>query len=405
MRYKIIVIVVAMFLLNGINNLKEIKDLAIVSAIGIDKVDENSYKVSALIINPEKSESGGNSSSSSGNLTIYEYTDSSIQEAIRNMILESPRKLYLAHMKLLIISESVAENDLESSMDFFVRDDEGSNDFLFVIAKDTKPSEALKVNAAVEETPTENIIESIKACSRYIGMTTENELNNSLKCLLEDGEEMAMPSIRVEKSKEKEDKDVSSESGSSKNGEGQNQDGQNKEEKEEKVLVETLAYFKGSRFKGYLSKEDSIAYTMLKNKFRYGIFELNDKDRIVIELIKSKCEMKPRYENGKYMVDININADANITEMDKSISNINSSDIKRYEHLAEEKIYEYINNYIYNCQNKYESDLIGYKKLYRKKLNKEFKKIETIFYDNIFKNIKTNINVNINIPNDGGINI
>ena len=142
MRYKILIILIAMFLLNGLNNSREINDLAIVSAIGIDKVDDTNYRVSAIVLNPSKEESGSGSSSSS-KMILYEGEDSTIQEAIRKMILESPRKLYLAHMELLLISESVAKEDLTNVLDFFIRDNEGSNKFLFVLAKEVEPREIL----------------------------------------------------------------------------------------------------------------------------------------------------------------------------------------------------------------------------------------------------------------------
>ena len=111
MRYKLIVIIIAMILLNGLNNSRELNDLAIVSAIGIDKEDGN-FKVSAIVLNPEKQDSGSSSSSASNKMIVYEKTASSVQEAIRSMILESPKRLYLAHMELLLISEEVAKKDL-----------------------------------------------------------------------------------------------------------------------------------------------------------------------------------------------------------------------------------------------------------------------------------------------------
>ena len=123
MRYKLIVIIIAMILLNGLNNSRELNDLAIVSAIGIDKEDGN-FKVSAIVLNPEKQDSGSSSSSASNKMIVYEKTASSVQEAIRSMILESPKRLYLAHMELLLISEEVAKKDLANALDFFIRDNE-----------------------------------------------------------------------------------------------------------------------------------------------------------------------------------------------------------------------------------------------------------------------------------------
>ena len=109
-------------------------------------------------------------------------------------------------------------------------------------------------------------------------------------------------------------------------------------------------------------------------------------------------------ENGEYIIDIEVKGVCNITEIGKNLTDVNYTIIKEYEMLVEQKIYTDIQNYIYKCQNEYNADLSGFGKLYREKLNNEYKKIKDDFYTSIFKNIKTNIKVNISFPNDGGIN-
>ena len=199
MRYKLIIVIIAMLLLNGLNNSREINDLAIVSSIGIDKLENGDYRVSAIVLNPEKQGSGSGSSSSSDKMTLYEGEDTTIQKAIRKMVLESPKKLYLSHMELLLVSESVAKDDLVDSLDFFIRDNEGSNDFLFVVSRDIEPREVLQIKTPVEDIPSENIVKSIEVTARYMGTTIENDLNDSLENILEEGEDLAMPSIIVKK--------------------------------------------------------------------------------------------------------------------------------------------------------------------------------------------------------------
>ena len=397
MRYKIIILIIAMFMLNGLNNSREINDLAIVSAIGVNKIDDKNYRVSAIVLNPSKESGGSNSSASSSKMTVYEGVDTTIQEAIRKMILESPRRLYLAHMELLLISESVAKEDLTNALDFFIRDNEGSNEFLFVIAKNANPVDVLKIKSPGEEIPSENIVKSVESTAKYMGTTTENLLNNSIEYILEDGEELVMPTIRVEEQKEEQ---ISQTSQGEQNGEKSEESSQSSK----KIYVDTLAYFKDNKLQGYLTEEESRVYTILRNEFKSGVVEVEGKDILVAEFIKCNSDMKPKYENGEYIIDIEVKGDCNITEIGKNITDVNYTNIKEYEMLVEQKIYTDIQNYIYKCQNEYNADLSGFGKLYREKLNNEYKKIKDDFYTSIFKNIKTNIKVNISFPNDGGIN-
>ncbi len=407
MRYKIIVIIMAMILLNGLNNSRELNDLAIVSAIGIDKVENGNFKVSAIVLNPEKQDSGSSSSSASNKMIVYEREAPSVQEAIRNMILESPKRLYLAHMELLLVSEEVAKKDLVNALDFFIRDNEGSNDFLFVISKGTSPSQTLQVKTQAEEIPTENIVKSIKASNKYVGITTNNLLDDTLENLLEEGEEVVMPSIVVVKS-DKNEKDESESSGQENSGTtgGEQEQGSSNSstQEDEKILVDTLAYFKDNEFKGYMTKEESMAYTILRNKFKGGVIQIDKEDRLVAEFVQCKANLTPKYENGQYIMDIEVKGICNIAETGKKLGNVDYKSIEEYEKLISQELYTYIKQYVDKCTNEYDSDLMGYGKIFREKLNKEYIKVKDVFYKEIFKNIKTNINVNIEFPNDGGIN-
>lgn len=264
MKYKIIIILISVIMLNSIQSSRELNDLTIVSAVGIEKQGEE-YLVTALITTPEKSESGA-SSASSEKKVMYQSSAKTVHKALRRMTIESPNKLYLAHLKLLLISEDIAKENLKDSFDFFVRDTETSNDFIFVIAKDSKPQDILKVTVPNEENLTENIIDSIKSAAKYLGYCDENTLNHTLDTILTGGEEVVMPSVIIgkqesedtnnkSKGEEKEDNSFSdltnnsnenqSEGGSQNSDKSNSKDDQgSNDDIKGKVQVSNMAYFK-----------------------------------------------------------------------------------------------------------------------------------------------------------------
>ena len=101
---------------------------------------------------------------------------------------------------------------------------------------------------------------------------------------------------------------------------------------------------------------------------------------------------------------VNIKGICNIAETGKKLGNVDYRSIEEYEKLISQELYTYIKQYVDKCTNEYNSDLMGYGKIFREKLNKEYKKVEDVFYKDIFKNIETNIKVDVSFPNDGGIN-
>ena len=87
---KILLIIPIIFLLTGCYNYREINELAIVSGISITK-EGNDIKLTTEVINPKKEQDA--SSGEEPEFITYTKKAKSIQEAIRKMIQDSPRKM------------------------------------------------------------------------------------------------------------------------------------------------------------------------------------------------------------------------------------------------------------------------------------------------------------------------
>ena len=131
---KIFLILPILFLLTGCYNYRELNDLAIVSGISVSKED-NTYKITAEVVNPKKHPD--TSSSKEPDFVIYTSSANSMQEDFREVIKESPKKLYLAQMDILIIDEKVAKEELNTIMDFISRDPEVRSEFYVLIGKES----------------------------------------------------------------------------------------------------------------------------------------------------------------------------------------------------------------------------------------------------------------------------
>ena len=104
MKNKIIFLVV-IFLFTGCYNYREINNLAITTAIGIDKKDEK-YLLTIQVVNTQKAVSKTSGSSDETKFIIYETEGESLQETLRRIVLESPRRLYGNHLQLLEIGRA-----------------------------------------------------------------------------------------------------------------------------------------------------------------------------------------------------------------------------------------------------------------------------------------------------------
>ena len=117
-KIKILLVTIIIFISTGCSNYRELTKLAITSAIGINKT-EDGYELIIQVINTQKTGSDANASSDTPKFIVYKKKGRTIQEALRNIILESPRRLYVNHMALLVISEEVAKDDMDNIIDLF----------------------------------------------------------------------------------------------------------------------------------------------------------------------------------------------------------------------------------------------------------------------------------------------
>lgn len=449
MKNKVLFLIVVMFVLHGMKNARQINDLAIVSSIGIDINDKGEYIVTSQILNPKKennSGSGSASSKGSSDIVVYSSTSTSIQNAIRNIVEESPRRLYLAHMELLLISEAVAkQEDILDTLDYFIRDNEGSNNFMLVITKDTTPQKVMEILTPLETNPSKNIKDSIVATNKYKGISTDRTLSENIAMFLKKGQGAVLTSIEIDyddtslKNEESLEEDTKKEKNSDDNiktnGDNENpeevinSDEKNKNADEEtkqedkketknnsgnaqsttenssnaKIKVSYLGYFKEKSLSGYLNNDTSFMYNLLNNEAEAGIVRVgNADDLLVTEIISSKSKLRPKIENGEYKVDVSVDMKCILSELGKNINLDTKEDVYKYQDKIANKIKEELEEFIELSKNEYECDLMGFGSAYYKYNNKEYNKIKEIYGDEYYKYIGYNITVKVELPNEGG---
>lgn len=394
MKKFLIVIVIVMLLFNGLANERELNKLAIVSCIGIDIADDGQYEVCVNILNTKKTGESSQQVSEKelSTLSMYKIKEKSIQEALRNIIKESPKRLYLAHVKLVMVSEKLAKERMMDILDYFIRDYEGGNNFVMVVTKDSTPNEVMEKMAAKTNDFATEIRESILNSYKYRGNSTDDLLNDNLRKFLGEGQEVVINSIELVED------EINNGS------EDENSKEENKKDKSYKIKISDMAYFNGYEMKGYLQEDDNITYNILQNKLKTTLIQLGEKqDRIVIEVINSDSKMMPSIKKQVPNVEIDLKMVCNITEIGQNIRIENENDVEEIENRIKQKMLKHINDYIDNCKKIYNSDIIQFGSLFYKHENKYYMSVKDVFYKKIYDNITYDIDINVDIPNLGGV--
>lgn len=414
MKSKVAILLIIVFLLNGLNDARQLNDLSILSAVGID-IDENGeYIITSQVLNTQKQENSSGGETGGTSVVVYETKRKSIHEALRNTIEKAPKKLYIAHLELLMLSEKAASNDILDTLDFFLRDNEGSNDFMIVVTKDNTPQEILSTLSATHSDPAKAIFESIKSTYEYEAATTDYLLYDSLDMILNHKRGIVLASMSLDKhdeiegdKKDKKEEDSSSEQGGSgeeKSGSGEGgSSSSSNQASTNHFKVTDLAYCKDRKFVDYMDKNDGIIYNLLQNKIKSTVLSMGEgEDLLVLEVNKAKAKLQPRFEEDHFVIDIDVKAEANVTEAGEKVRNHMSKNTDQFKREAEDTIKGKIQDAIDHYQNVYQEDIIGFENLIYKKLNQKYKEVEADFKEKYFPNIKVNINVKMDFPLEGG---
>lgn len=325
---KFVLIIITLFILlisSGCYNYKEINDMAIVSSIGIDKDNKNDkYIVSAQIMNSKESENSEDSQ-----ITVYTKEGDTVHEALRNITLKSPRKLYGNHLSKIVLSEEVAKEGIDNILDTFNRVTEVRNEFIITIVKEDKASDVLKVLTTTESIPAEYVKLSLKIADKTSGLTYATKLDEFISLYLKKGIDPVVPVLKIDKKEKK----------------GTTINNITTTNPISKIVIEDLAVTNKGKLETYLKNEEVIGYNFLRNQIQKMIIPVKCDDEnnyASISILKNKTKNNTAKKDNKYIINFNINSEAIITEYNCRKDLTDEKVIKELEKDTEKKIKRYI---------------------------------------------------------------
>jgi spore germination protein KC len=172
-------------LLSGCWDLREMNHLALVMAVGIDKAEmPGRIQVTIQVARPS-AESKGSGPSSQGGKPVYIATadGDTIFAAIRNLAQSTSRRIMWAHNNIVIVGESLAQEDITPVIDFFTRNQELRMRTWVAIARGSRARDIVTTSTGMEDIP--GI--SLSALLRYAelpGEAVRSELGDVLHAFL-----------------------------------------------------------------------------------------------------------------------------------------------------------------------------------------------------------------------------
>ncbi|WP_265416837.1 Ger(x)C family spore germination protein [Alkalihalobacillus deserti] len=184
--------------LTGCWDRREVTDLAIAVAIGIDKNDDGEYIISTQILNPaENAPTIGGGAGYDSPVTTYNMTGRIMSEALSKLLKDIPRRIYLAHLRMVVIGEDVAKEGIYDVLDFLSRNHEVRPDFYVVVTKEHTAKETLSILTSLNKIPATKLFTSLEDSSEMGAVTRKVRLTELIDDMVSEGTEPTLTGVMI----------------------------------------------------------------------------------------------------------------------------------------------------------------------------------------------------------------
>lgn len=277
---------------------KEAEDLGYVRATALNSAPDGKVHLLAQVPNPATLGGAGTARITPGAsqdakaYRNFEAEGSTVFEAIRQLALQAPRRLFWAQNTLVIFSEGLTRQGIAPHLDFFERSMEIRRRLNHVLVTPNDPRVLLDVPAPHETIPAgriERIIDQEQQTSRFAIVT----LSAFLRMLSTEGQDAYCGVVRV------------------RNNPARPALVQQANAPEPTLTIELsgAAAFRGDRFAGYLTERETQGLQWARNEIRGGFVTVpspSGSGRVTLDILRGKGRMIPAIQDGRLLVTIEI---------------------------------------------------------------------------------------------------
>ncbi len=344
---KILIIILTLLLCTGCFDYKEINDLAIINAIGVD-YENDEYVITLEILNDQIDKD-------SSKITSYTKVGhgKTLTSAIENAADKLSKQLIFNHIKLMILSKSIIEEKFENIIDLFLRNTYFRENFYVISATKNKPETLL--NHTTNESPIAStaIIDTLESISYSSNTNILKMFDEIIEEVITYGIDTCFSNITL---------------------------------KDDEFIIDGMSIFNNYNYKGNLNSEYVKIYKLLTDNFDRPSYTINY-DNLSFTVAINNGKLNTEINNGS--INVNGNLMGRILDNDPAFNIRDPKNLERidndFTNLLNKKISEFIK--VLQDNN---SDILGITKNY-------YKKTRTKDKDYWLKlDIKSTIKFNIN---------
>lgn len=404
MRKLALIMVCISLLLTGCWDYQEVDRLASVLAIGIDRIPGS--KSIILTVQIAKPEGKGSSKQTGGqggekSYTVMNSEGKSLSEAIRNLGIQSTRRILLTHCKTIIMGKDFAETGIGDILDELKRDKEfRRTDWMLTTDKTAK--EILEKDIELEQVPARGL-DNLLLIFQKVGHVLPINLNDFFARLNEDSHVSFAPLIQLEDIDKRVTSQLDKASGKP----------LETEEKPKTVTIGKTAVFKDLQMVGVLNENESRVHrwffdtpkgTMITMTYASRTQANGEEGEISLDFLDGKTTISPQISEDGITMNIVMKAEVLLRETGTTgVRVLDPKEIGQLERQAAEMIKSQIEQMIDKAQKELKADCVGFAEILHNYYPVEWKQIKHN-WDEVFSTVEYQISSEVKILGTGVIN-
>ncbi|MBP2240341.1 spore germination protein KC [Cytobacillus eiseniae] len=363
--------------LTGCMDRVEMKDLAIIMAAGIDRLEDGQIRISVQIFIPRAITSGETGEDlSQGPIFVREGIGDNLANAVSMLQTNVPRRLFWGQCKIYIFGNELAKGGIRKEIDYLTR----------------HPGPRGKSFLYVSEGKARGILTLVPPLERFSGTAlrklTEDEYGTKTTLkdvdmgLMGESESVSIPYIKKLESKESARKSH-----------------------ETIPVIDGTAIFKKDRMVGTLNIKETRGLLWLKDKVKRSTISIKADDadgEITLTPTLGKVKFIPEITEGHWIMNLNINIEGDIVQNETHLNLMNEVVLMKVKKKYEVALKERVTGTVEKLQQEYAADVVNFARRFHQKYPKEWRKVEDR-WDEKFQEVKFKINVNATIRRPGYI--
>lgn len=360
----------------GCWNRRELNTLAVVMGVGIDKgEDQGQVQLTAQIVKPGelKTHQAGGGGGGKAYINI-ENTGDTVFSTIRGFTHKFNQKLYFQHNQILIFSRDIAQEGVEKSIDFFLRDQE-TRLTVFVLVAKNKAGEILDVQPQLHNIPAIDIADMLES-QTATSQTSLVRMNQFVSRLISKTTAPIAPLIEIS---------------------GANN--------EKRAYVSGTAVFKKDKLAGQLNDAETRGLLWVLGEVKSGIIDVDcpgGNGKASLEIIRAESKVTPEIKDGKIHITVKIKEEGSLGSQSCSADFTLPTAI---EALEKRKVAAIRNEVMAALEKarKLNTDIFGFGDTVHQRYPMLWKEYETR-WDEIFPHIEIELSIEAKIRRIGRIN-